>query len=451
MGYVEFLSRKHRVEMHGFEPLRIPDKAFPFQSLLIEWSIRMGRSAIFADCGMGKTLMQLAFAENVVLKTNKPVLLLTPLAVGNQTVMESEKFGIESVRSRSGMTDVTKATIYVTNYEQLVKYDPDLFGGIVCDESSCLKNDKSQTKGLVKEFSRKIPYRLCCTATAAPNDWNELGTTSDSLGYLGYRDMLTYFFTDKIEKDHLGWGRVKYRLKGHSQEPFWRWVCSWARAIRKPSDYGFSDDRFELPELRELNHIVETAQARDGMLFSFAARNLQEQREERRNSIGERVGMASELATEKSNAIWCELNSEADELERSIAGAKQVSGSMSTEHKEELFEAFGNGQIRTLVCKPKIGAWGLNWQHCNNVICFPSHSFEQYYQLVRRCWRFGQKNPVAVHRIVNEGELPVLESLERKSRQADAMFSQLVKHMSDSLGIDRNDSFTSETRVPQWL
>lgn len=453
MSYTTFLERKARFgESAGFEPDDLPDFLFDFQRHLVEWSIRSGRSAIFADCGLGKTPMQLVWAENVVRKTNKPVMIATPLAVGSQTVKEAEKFGIEARRTRDGkMAD--DACIWLTNYEQLHKYDPSKFGGMVCDESSAIKDFKSERKKDVTEFMRRLPYRLLCTATAAPNDYWELGTSSEALGHLGYRDMITNFFKQETSKDYLGWGRTKYRFRGHAEEPFWSWVCSWARSLRRPEDLGFNGGRFKLPELREKQIIVKTAKAREGMLFTIPARDMQEELEERRLSLDERCEKAAEIAAAATGpaVLWCELNPEGDRLEKIIPGAVQVKGSMSDEAKEEALQGFSSGQIKRLVTKPKIGAWGLNWQHCSDVICFPSHSYEQYYQLVRRCYRFGQENPVNVTSIVCEGEAGILANLARKQEQAGRMFESIVRHMKDAMHLTTTDYFPEAERIPQWL
>ncbi len=262
--YQEFIREKSQIRNeNGFEPMWMPDFLFDFQKHLVEWSIRKGRAVIFADCGLGKTPMQLVWAENVVRKTNKPVLIVTPIAVGAQTIREAEKFGIVAKRTRDGrMTD--EKCIWVTNYEQLHKYDESKFSAVICDESSAIKDFKSERKAVVVDFMRSIPYRLLCTATAAPNDYWELGSSSEALGYLGFRDMITWFFKQETSKDHHGWGRTKYRFRGHAEEPFWKWVCSWARSIRKPSDLGFSDDNFVLPELIEHEIVVESEKARPG-------------------------------------------------------------------------------------------------------------------------------------------------------------------------------------------
>jgi hypothetical protein len=265
--------------------------------------------------------------------------------------------------------------------------------------------------------------------------------------------MLTMFFKMEQALDGRGWGRTKFRFRGHSERPFWSWVCSWAKCIRKPSDIGYSDEGFDLPPLKEREYIVQSAKMRGGYLFAMPAGNLQEEREDRRNSIPERVEKAQALvASHKGQSVvWCELNAEADALTKAIPGAKQVSGSMDDEQKEEILSAFSHGQLPCLVTKPKIGCWGLNWQHCSNIVMFPSHSFEQYYQAVRRCWRFGQKKEVTVSLILCEGEEGVLKSIKRKSAQVDAMFEALRIHMNDPQAIIKVDKFPISERIPQWV
>lgn len=452
-SYAEFIERKSQIGRNeGFEPIWLPDAMFDFQSFLTVWGIRQGRGAIFADCGSGKTLMQLVWAENVVRHANGPVLLATPLAVGAQTLREAERFGIKARRSRNGEFDGEKC-VWITNYEQLEKFDPAHFVGFVGDESSGIKDEKTNRKAVVCEFTRNLRYRLLCTATAAPNDFWELGTSSEALGLLGWRDMITTFFKQETTKDRLGWGRTKYRFRGHAEKPFWQWVCSWARSMRKPSDLGFSDERFALPPLNEHEIVVETAKCRDGMLFPIPASNMREEREERRLSIDERCEMAVDLA-EKHNGqsiLWCELNPEGDQLNRMLPNARQISGSMADDEKEELMLAFASGELKQLITKPKIGCWGLNFQNCSNVIMFPSHSFEQYYQAVRRCWRFGQKNPVNVNLIVNEGETGVLKNLRRKADQCERMFRLLTEFMGDAMRLHKDDRFPHAERMPSWL
>jgi hypothetical protein len=265
--------------------------------------------------------------------------------------------------------------------------------------------------------------------------------------------MITTFFRQETSKDHHGWGRTKYRFRGHAEEPFWSWVCSWARACQKPEDIGFDGSRFLLPELIEDEHVVESAKLRQGYLISLPAKDMREEREERRRTIKERCEKACEIATKEKGhtVLWCELNTEGDMLERMLDDCVQISGSMSDEAKEEALIAFSNGQIRRLITKPKIGAWGLNWQHCNNVTIFPSHSFEQYYQAVRRCWRFGQKKPVRVSLIVSEGEAGIVRNLRRKQSQVNRMFESLCLHMKDAMHLATKDYFPEEEKVPQWL
>ena len=461
--YDHFLERKSQLSgMHGFAPNWMPDFLFGFQKQLVDWSLRKGCSAIFADCGLGKTPMQLVWAENVHRQTNKPVLIMTPLAVGAQTVREGAKFDIEVHRSTTGF--VHKG-INIVNYERLHHYNPDDFAGAVCDESSILKSFDGARRLEITEFMKKMKYRLLCTATAAPNDYIELGTSAEALGELGHTDMLMRFFKNDqntikpmvyrnkgnnfAQLDE----RAKWRFKGHAEVPFWRWVCSWARAIRRPSDLGFEDDGFILPELIERDHLVTAETLAPGMLFPLPAVGLTEQREERRRTIDERCDKVAALVsdTKKPALVWCHFNVEGDKLAELIPDAEQVSGDDSDEAKEEKFLAFTSGDLRVLVTKPKIGAWGLNFQHCNHVTFFPSHSFEQYYQGVRRCWRFGQKNPVRVDIVTTEGEQSVLENLQRKAKAADKMFSALVDQMHHAIAMDRTQTFTAKQENPSWL
>jgi hypothetical protein len=450
--YGRFLAGKRQYGADtGFAPLWLPDFLFDFQRSLVEWAVRKGRAALFEDCGMGKTPQYLVWAENVVRHANRPVLVLTPIAVGHQVVKEAAKFGVDAVRSADGRSPAG-ARVVVTNYERLHHVAPGDFAGVVCDESSILKNCDGKTRTAVTEFLRTVPYRLLCTATAAPNDYVELGTSSEALGYMGFRDMAGMFFAKQTTKDRLGWGRTKFRLRGHAERDFWRWVCSWARAIRKPSDLGFDDGPFVLPPLETREHVVKAATKRPGVLFDLPAMTLEEEREERRRTIGERCGMVADLlAGDEPGVAWCHLNDEGDELARVIPGAEQVSGSDSDERKEELFEAFAAGQVRVLVTKPQIAGFGLNWQHCSRTTFFPSHSFEQWYQAVRRFYRFGQTKRVRVEVVASEGEAGVLGNLKSKADAADAMFAGLVDLMNDQLRIERAESFPVSERLPSWL
>lgn len=453
--YGAFLRAKsQRGADGGFEPVWMPDFLFDFQRAMLGWSIRKGRAATFADCGLGKTPMGLVWAVNVAMETGRPVLYLTPLAVASQTVREAEKFGIDGVvQARDGMVS---GRVLVTNYERLHYFNPADFAGVVCDESSILKSFAGERRGEITAFMRQVPYRLLQTATAAPNDYIELGTSSEALGYMGHMDMLNRFFKNDLNNSAQGRMRgevIKWRLKGHAEEPFWRWVCSWARAMRRPSDLGFDDATFRLPPLNEVEHLVEADTLADGMLFALPAVGLKEQREERRRTVKERCDRVASLVnnTGQPALVWCHMNEEGDTLESLIPDAVQVSGKDSDDRKEDRLGAFAQGRARVLITKPKIGAWGLNFQHCNHVTFFPSHSFEQYYQAVRRCWRFGQKRAVKVDIVTTEGERGVMRNLQRKADQADDMFSRLVAEMNNALAIERANNMTKKVQVPSWL
>lgn len=456
IDYTAFLEGKvHKGALHGFEPLLMPDKLFGFQQALLEWAVRKGRAAVFADCGLGKSPMQLLWSENVVRKTGKPVLLLTPLAVAPQTVREGAKFGVEAFHSRDGKVP-TGARVIVANYQRLHLFTPDDFAGVACDESSILKNFDGATRNEVIDFVRKVAYRSLWTATAAPNDYIELGNSSEALGELGFSDMLSKFFkkntSTRTRADEFRSG--VWRFRGHAERDFWRWVCSWARAARKPSDLGFEDNGFKLPALKTVEHVVRASTRADGFLFDLPAMNLHEQRAERRRTIRERCEAAAELVVNGkhgSAVCWCHLNDEGDLLAKLIPGAVQVSGDDQDELKEEQFEAFQKGQVRVMVTKPVIGGLGLNWQHCAHQTTFPSHSFEQWYQCVRRSWRFGQKREVRIDMITSEGEVGVLANLNRKAEAADRMFDQLVAFMDNELKLKGTNTMTKREQVPSWL
>ena len=477
MEYLGFLHKKiHEGSESGFEPVFMPDVLFDFQKHLTTWAIRKGRAAIFADCGMGKTLMQLVWAENIVRKTGGKVLIFTPLAVAKQTEREASKFGFEAYRSESGEI---KGKITVTNYERIEHFNPEDFVGLVCDESSILKSFNGETRKKVTRFISKIPYRLLCTATAAPNDYVELGTSSEALGEMNNSEMLKRFFKyldDKgqksesqkqqtaesaIENNGQYYQKLAYRvaqtigqwrLKHHAVIPFWRWVSSWAMACRSPSDVGFSDEQFLLPPLIQNNHVIKSETPPEGLLFNLPAIGLGAEREERKRTLIQRCAFVARLVNHDNPAVvWCQTNDEGDELERVIPGSAQVAGKTPDEKKIELYEAFSNGELRVLIIKPKIGAWGLNWQHCAHVVTFATHSYEQFYQSVRRCWRFGQKNPVRLDVICTDGEIRVMNNMMRKAKQAEKMFEMLVTEMNNASTIKRTDEYTKNEEVPKWL
>jgi hypothetical protein len=449
--YETFVRRKSQIDTDaGFAPLWMPAFLFDFQQALVEWATVKGRCAIFADCGLGKTPMQLVWAQNVVEKTNRPVLILTPLAVSAQTVREGEKFGIECHRSRDGKPGGKGIT--VTNYEQIDKFDRNDFAGIVLDESSAIKHFSGARQKSVTAFMSHTPYRLLCTATAAPNDYIELGTSAEALGQLGRMDMLgTYFHNDEHSLHPIWWG-ARWRFKKHAETLFWRWVCSWARAVRRPSDLGFADARFVLPQLRSTETTVKNAQRFTGELFVRQAVSLAEQREERRLTMAERCAEVARRVTGRAESlVWCHMNEEGDTLARMIPGSRNVQGSDTDEEKEEAFLDFAAGRLKVLITKPKIGSFGLNFQNCAHMTFFPSHSFEQFYQGVRRCWRFGQTRPVDVDIITTEGEMGVLLNMQRKAAAAEVMFDQLVREMHQGLAVARKSDATTKAEAPSWL
>lgn len=464
MNYTDFLHQKTQIGgKSGFKPLFMPDFLFDFQKALTEWAIEKGKAAILADCGLGKAPMELVWAENVRRHTNKPVLILAPLAVSHQIVREGEKFGIEAKRSYDG---TVHPNITCANYERLHLFNPDDFGGVACDESSRLKAFTGQQRKDVTRFMAKIQYRLLGTATAAPNDFVELGTSSEALGELPYMDVLARFFVD--DKDRVGGsghGAASYgderqasrvhgywRLKGHCEQAFWKWVCSWSRACRKPSDLGFSDEKFKLPPL-VINEIkIENEKPLPGEMFIFKAFTLAEQRAELKATLKQRCEKVAELVEKHPMSVmWVDLNPEGDLLEKIVPGAVQISGRLSDDEKEERLEAFAKGEIKRLISKSSMTGFGLNWQFCNHMTSFPSHSWERWYQSVRRFWRFGQKQPVYVDIVTTEGEAGVLQNLKRKSAQADKMFEALVAEMNNALAIERSAATPNQVTIPNWI
>jgi superfamily II DNA or RNA helicase len=449
--YRAFVEAKtHLAGEFGFAPVYQNPNCYDFQNDLIEWQLRQGRGATFADCGLGKTLMQLVWAENVHRKENRPVLILAPLSVSSQTVEEAEKFGIEAFRSPDGKFPSGRGII-TTNYERLHYFDPNDFAGVVCDESSILKNFDGAIKAAITDFMRKVKYRGMYTATPSPNDYTELGTSAEALGDMPYMDMLQTFFKsndDTLHPAHMG---QQWRFKGHAEPHFWRWVASWARAIRRPSDLGYDDAGWSLPELIELHHEIESKPL-DGQLFAMPVRGLPMEREERKATIRERSELAAELLSQHDTGVaWCHFNAEADLMADLLPGGVNLSGADKDEEKEEKFRAFRQGEIRFLVTKPKIAALGVNWQHCAACTYFDDYSYEQYYQAVRRFWRFGQKRPVTVHQIGTTSLSNVAKSRKRKAEAADQMFNSMMEHMVAAQKHRRIFTDTKPVSLPSWI
>lgn len=451
MNYRDFLeSKTHYSQDHGFDPVFIPDQMFDFQKHLLEFACLKGRSAIFADCGMGKTFIGLAWAQNVVQKTGKKVLIITAIAVGHQFIEEGEKFGIDCQISRDGNPT---GGITITNYERLHKFRAKDFIGVVCDESSILKNFKGVTSQAIINFVRKMPYRLCCTATPAPNDPIELGTTSEAIGDMGTMDMLGTFFKNNEKNLHPAFIGTKFTFKPHAEVHFWKWVSSWARAVRKPSDLGFDDNGFVLPKLRVNNIILERSKPLPGMLFAVPAVGRKEELAERRVTVQERCERVAELAEKHDcSVVFGNLNDETDLLEQLIPDSVNIKGGKNDlDEREEQLIAFSKGQIKRLITKPKIGAFGMNWQHCAHMTFFPTHSYEQYYQGVRRVYRFGQKRDVNIDVIMTDAQIRMFNNLKKKSKAADDMFSMLVEHMNQSQRYRNILNYDNQIQLPSWI
>ena len=422
MDYAEFLdSKRVVVRPSGIDvpTSKIHPVLFPFQRDIVRWAVRLGKACIFADCGLGKTLMQLEWARHIGGKC----LILTPLAVAAQTAREAEKIGIKAQVCRSHH-DVIDG-INIANYERLHKFDTGEFKAIVLDESSILKAFDGKTRNQIIGQFRHTPYRLACTATPSPNDHMELGNHAEFLGVMSRTEMLSMFFV------HDGGDTSKWRIKGHAEGKFWEWVASWACMLRRPSDLGYDDNGFILPELRIKETIIQAEGPSDGMLFPMPAETLQERRGARRASMADRVEVAAKIAngTDRPVLLWCDLNDESAALTKAIPDATEIKGADSPEHKESAMAGFSDGSIRVLVTKPSIAGFGMNWQHCSDMVFVGlSDSYEAFYQAVRRCWRFGQKNPVTVHTIIGSRETNVLRNVKRKEADLEKMQEGMVEH-----------------------
>jgi len=426
---------------------------FDFQKYVTGHNIEKGRCASFLDTGLGKTIIELTIAQNYVKSTNKPALIITPLAVAFQFIKEAEKFQIDDVEhSKDGK--FTKKII-VCNYERLHYFDANDFDCVILDESSILKNFEGATKFLITEFLRKVKYRYLFTATPSPNDFIELGTSSEALGYLGYKDMLGMFFTNNentIDPMDIG---TKWVLKGHAVDNFFKWVSGWSISMRKPSDLGFSDENHILPEMTTNYHSIRNEQNMiingQVQLFNMPARRLTEVRAENKLTIDQRCEKSVSLAMDHDCTVyWCNLNSEGDLLANLDRDAVQVKGSMNIDKKEDILYNFSEGNIKRLITKPKITSFGLNWQHCAHTVFFPTFSYEQYYQAIRRFYRFGQKRNVTVDLVFSDGQKRVLDSLIEKSRKANELFEKLNTTLNQSFNIKKKE-FNQEILTPKFL
>jgi len=454
MNYNEFIeSKRHVSSDYGIKTKWLPDGMFDFQKYVSEYTIKKGRCAVFLDTGTGKTLIELTTAYNFIKATNKPVLIITPLAVAFQFIKEAEKFGIDDIMySKDGRYN-TK--IVVCNYERLDKFDYKDFDAVILDESSILKNFDGAIKSQVTSFLKKVKYRFLFTATPSPNDFIELGTSSEALGYLGYMDMLSKFFTnneDTIKPQNIG---TKWILKGHAKDDFFKWVSNWSISMRKPSDLGFNDDRFILPELKvnyhsvkNVNNLVVNGQIQ---LFNSIAKTLTEILAEQRSTVNERCEKAVKLSSKYNTSVyWCNRNDESTLINQMDSNAYEIKGSMNLDKKEELLLAFFNGEIQKLVTKPKMTAFGLNWQHCNHTVYFPTFSYEQYYQAIRRFWRFGQTKAVTVDMVYSDGQKRVLDSILAKTDKANQLFDKLNTTLNSGYKV-RKSEFNKPVTKPIFL
>ena len=433
----------------------LPTSMFPHQSALTAWALRRGRAAIFADTGLGKMRMELAWADAVRRHTKRPVMIHTPLAVAAQIAAEAKKIGIEAVVCREA-ADLTPG-INIANYERMHKFDASLSGGVVLDESACIKHHDTKTFQSLTAAYRHTPFKLPATATPAPNDWTELGTHAEFLGVCTRAEMLAEFFT------HDGGDTSVWRLKGHARSIFWRWVATWGAMIRKPSNLGFDDGAYNLPPLHLHEHHVDYELPLNGMLFAAEAQTLSERREARRASVDDRVReCAAMVNADKSESwvVWCDLNAEGDALTKAIDGAVQIAGADSVEAKESRLVDFAEGRTRVLVSKPSICGWGLNWQHSARMAFVGvTDSYEAYYQAVRRCWRFGQTRDMHVHIFASKAEGAVVANLKRKEREAGEMADALSAEtkeavMAEVVGLKRETNSHNNAMpvsVPSFL
>ena len=454
MNYTQFLEqKKHTSGNYGITPLYHPDNLFDYQNYVSDYAIKKGRCAIFLDTGLGKTIIELTVAKNYIEATNKPVLIITPLAVAFQFIKEAEKFGISDIEySKDGKY---KSKIVIANYERLHYFNPSDFDCVILDESSILKNFDGAIRNEVTTFLKKVKYRYLFTATPSPNDFIELGTSSEALGYLGYTDMLTRFFTnneDTISPMNIG---TEWILKGHAKENFFKWVSGWSISMRKPSDLGFDDSKHILPKLTVNHHSVKNEKnlCVNGQiqLFNQIAKRLTEIKEENKATIENRCERAYELSKgHEMSVYWCNLNNEGDLLQKLDKDAYQIKGSMDIDKKEELLLGFFNGDIKKLITKPKMTAFGLNWQHCNHTVYFPTFSYEQYYQSIRRFWRFGQKREVIVDLVFSDGQKRIMDSLLAKTDKANELFNKLNASLNTSFDI-KQSQFDKTMILPSFI
>lgn len=436
MRYEDFLAGKQHIPPScGFEVDKpaMNIHMFEWQKDITRWALRKGRAALFEECGNGKTIQQLEFADQVAKREGMPVLIVAPLTVGAQTLREAQKFGYSAAICRT-QADVIPG-INITNYEMLQHFDGRSFAGVVLDESSILKNYTGKMRNQIIEMFKDTPYRLSCTATPSPNDYMELGNQVEFLGIMSRTEMLATYFI------HDGSDTSKWRLKGHAEDRFWEWVSTWAVVLTCPGDLGYPNDGYILPSLNMTEHIVEVKSDGEYSLFGCEiAKTLTERRDARRASLRERCEQAAEIIAQNPDdqwVCWCDLNAESELLAEFIPNSEEVRGSDKPDAKEDALMRFANGALRVLITKPSIAGFGMNWQQCHNMIFVGlSDSYEQMYQAIRRCYRFGQKRPVNVHIVTSAAEGAVKANVERKEQQAAEMKRNMVQYTKEILRKD---------------
>lgn len=456
-SYQAFLETKIIPEIDsGFEASdsEIHESLFPFQRLLVKWALKRGRAAIFADTGLGKTRMQISWANAILERSGGSGLILAPLAVSGQTVGEASDMGIQCEYVRQHPQKMQG--LFITNYEMLDNFDLSKFRCIVVDESSILKHQTSKYRTKIIDLCREIPYRLSCTATPSPNDYMELGNQAEFLGVMPMMEMLAMFFT------HDSGQTSKWRLKGHGKYRFWEWLSTWAAVVKHPSDLGFDEKGYDLPDLNIQEHIVQTGKKLPGKMFCEPALTLSERNKARRLTVEDRVKLCTELVSQSDEPwlVWCHLNDESKLLTEAIEGAIEVKGSDKFDAKENALKGFSAQDFKILVTKPSIAGFGMNWQHCRNMVFVGlNDSYEQLYQAIRRCYRFGQTKNVNVHLITSDLEGAVLENIKRKEEQAENMSRIMVQYMRDltdrnvkALTREKTEYLTTKPMgVPEWL
>ena len=453
--YATFLQKKkHSLGDFGFEANWMPECAFDFQRHIISKAVKKGRIGLFEDTGLGKTLQQLAIAENIIRHTNKRVLILTPLAVAFQFITEASRIGIDDIAHSKDGTLAKKIT--VCNYERLHLFNPDDFVCVMLDESSILKNFAGKTRDEIVAFIKRVPYRFLSTATPSPNDYIELGNSSEALGYMGYMDMLTKFFKsnqNSVDSNNRNIGE-KFYLKPHAERDFFAWVNQWSVMVKKPSDLGFSNDGYDLPPLTTNKHTVRNDRTwmieDQAALFAMPAKSMTEVREEQKLTVTERCEKAVALASGKTSVYWCNLNEESALLSSLDKDSVEIIGGMSIDRKEDILGDFANGNIKRLVTKARITSKGLNSQHCQHTVFFPTWSYEQYYQAIRRFWRFGQKHEVTCDMVISEGQERVMEALEQKTAKAIELYGNLVEAANRDFSFTVKE-FNQTVRKPEFI